>query len=628
MRVKQIRTVLASRSQAATGLLIFVACVFVYLINGRTTLTSSDNIVHTLLAFNWLENHALNFDVFRDSYLYQGGGIPFYFVEAPNGHLSSRYPIGTAIVSFPLYVIFFIYLKLLALFQSLGSGVPSDLLDIASKDFDGYRRSFGKLAATLSSAFTVVLFYLSVRLKFNQAVALITTFTFAFATGTWAIASQDLRQHTISNLLLVSLMLCLMKAARTNGSSRRPLLWIAGIFCGLLPGVRLTSAVFAVAIAIYVVYVYRREAFFFLLGLPSVLLNLAWNFYFFGVDNFLIGGYIKHLEQQPVSYSFEPKQVLWSAAGILFSPSDGFFFFSPVLLFGLYGAYRVFKTRAGRDEQLLLCLTFACLALYLHCCFYLFWIGGTDSFGSRLMTDTLPVVCFLVGYFLIDLMQAFDRQRVARVVLALFIASLMVSTAVETVGAFTQTSWGSSPLQLGVNKNRIWNLEDNQINRHFRNLVAQVAKPIKDRKNYLRGFQGKIEQVKLNENDSWRPLGSPLTVRPKQRKILQASLNNTGTSQWYGYETGMESLGETKIKISFVNSQGETITMRAGDKLYISGTPQAGERAEAIGSVLFPDQPGKYQLKLTLFADGISNLKNALAPSYSSEVIVLDYSKK
>jgi hypothetical protein len=248
------RPIWIARPQMMTSLGIFGACLLAYLLNASTALTSSDNLTGTLVAFNWLENQTLNFDAFREGYLYAGDGIPYFFVEAPNGHLTSRYPIGTALVTFPLYCLFFIYLKFASLVESILTHSPVNLVNVTSEEFGLYRRSFGKLAATLSSALSVVLFYLAVRLKFNQTVALLTTFTFAFATGTWVLCSQDLRQHTISNLLLISILLCLFKVERTTGSRRKLLFLTSGFFCGLLPGVRITSAIFAVMIAVYVAY--------------------------------------------------------------------------------------------------------------------------------------------------------------------------------------------------------------------------------------------------------------------------------------------------------------------------------------------------------------------------------------
>lgn len=107
----KIRTLIQKRPQAWIALLIFCTCVFVYLANGET-ISSTDNVSSSVLAFNWLDNHSLNFDIFRDGYLYRtdtkhgANGIPHFFVEAANGHLSSTYPIGNVILTFPLYFLF------------------------------------------------------------------------------------------------------------------------------------------------------------------------------------------------------------------------------------------------------------------------------------------------------------------------------------------------------------------------------------------------------------------------------------------------------------------------------------------------------------------------------------------
>lgn len=606
---EKLRSLTLSRSHIKICLLIFLTCVFVYEANDRVTLTSSDNVTHTLLAFNWLENHTLNFDAFRDGYLYEGGGIPYYLVEAPNGHLTSRYPVGTALVTFPLYCLFYIYLKVAAFAQTMFSGSPSDLLDITSEEFDVYRRSFGKLAATLSSALSVVIFYLCARLKFNQGISIISTFVFAFATGTWVLCSQDLRQHTLSNLLLVSIILCLMKAERSQERKQRVLLLIAGLFCGLLPGVRITSTVFSVATTVYVIWFFRRKSIFFLLGLPSVLFNLAWNFYYFGWDNLIVGGYVKHLEERPVSYAFTLKQFTTASLGLLVSPSDGFFVYSPVLLFSIPGIYQIYKFRAGKDEKLLLCLTFACAVLYLHYCFYLFWMGGSDSYGSRVMTDTLPIVCLAIGYFLVRSSQALHNSNLwSKPIFALFCISLLFSVGVQTIGAFTQTNWGTSPLPIFADKSRVWSLKDSQIERHFRNFVAQITNPIKeeDEETYIRNLNATIENIEIINKNNQQIIKS-LIVPSGKRKILSATLRNTGRSPWFGYQTGLENSGETRIRVRFYDGAGNQSKQRGGNLLYISGTPRSGEQTQAIGLIAFPKQPGDYEIRFELIATGISS---------------------
>ncbi|NJR63049.1 MAG: hypothetical protein HC769_32235 [Cyanobacteria bacterium CRU_2_1] len=281
-------------------LLIFLSCVFVYLANDQSS-ASGDTWSNSQLAFNWLFNNTLNFDDFRA--VFSNRHLPHSLAEAPNGHLTSTYPIGPVIVTFPLYVIFSAYLRLIDWLHqfssyldipgvSLGSDIPS----ITDSEFQSYRASFSKLAATLSTSLSVVIFYLAVRLKFNIFIALITTFIFAFATGTWTVSSQHMLQHGISNLELASIMLCLLKVHRSEGKNRKILLLTAGFFCGLLPATRPPCLLFVMAIVFYSLFTYRRDAVFFLVGCLSFLLGGIWNTYYFGFSfkTLIYGGYINH----------------------------------------------------------------------------------------------------------------------------------------------------------------------------------------------------------------------------------------------------------------------------------------------------------------------------------------------
>jgi len=91
------------RSLAFECWLIFLVCVGAYLANGRT-ISNRDTFPNTMLAFNWIFNHQPHFDSFRDTYLLNKA--VWFFTESFSGHLTSVYPIGVAIVTFPFYVIF------------------------------------------------------------------------------------------------------------------------------------------------------------------------------------------------------------------------------------------------------------------------------------------------------------------------------------------------------------------------------------------------------------------------------------------------------------------------------------------------------------------------------------------
>ncbi|WAL61356.1 hypothetical protein [Thermocoleostomius sinensis] len=618
------------------GLLIFSTCLFVYLSNGSDFfLGSSDNIPNSLLAFNWLENQTLDFNRFQNSYPYLGGESPYFFAKGLNGELTSRYPIGTAVITFPLYVGFYLYLKLDTLVQSIRIGQPVDFIDIASQDFRIYRTSFSKLAGAIATAFSVVLFYFTVRLKFSQSIALISTFIFAFATSSWVLNSQDLRQHTISNLVLITIIFCLMKADRRQGKARRILLLLAGIFCGLLPSVRVTSGIFSLMAALYTLSAFRKEAIFFLLGLPSVLLHFAWNAYYFGFDNLISGGYVEQFENRPSTYKFTLTQFRTAALGLLISPSEGLFAYSPVLLFAIPGAYQVFRHRAGRDEKLLLCLTVAAIGLFINYGFYGSWAGGSDSYGCRFLTDTLPVACLLVAYCLAAIVRpieqvTLDRHRpvattkLASGLLTLFLVTTLVSTGIQAIGAYSSTDWGASPIPVLADRSRLWQLQDSRIERHFRNLLIRIHPPIHDRKQYVRGLDGRVNKVEVLAQGNVTDISNGLVIESKRRRLVRATLVNTGTSPWFGYQTGMVKQGETKLRVHFVDANGNKFPPRESRWLNIAGMPTSGETTEAIGRIMFPREPGTYQMVFDVFAWGLDNAPNKNKPPvYALDVTVV-----
>lgn len=585
-------------SELLLGLLLLGLAVLIYQLSGVSTNMSTDNVPHTLLAFNWLENHTLNLDGLRDSYLLKrGDGDPHYFLEAPNGHLTSTYPVGTALVTLPLYLLFFGYLKLAALLSGGSTG-----LNLASPEFDPSRLFFAKLAASLCTGLSVALFYWSLRLKFSRATALLVTFTYGFATTTWVLNSQDLRQHTVSNLLLTALLLCLLKANRASGRARIGLLVLAGGFCGLLPSVRVTSAIFAAAALVYSCFAFRRQGLWLLLGLLSILPHWIWNSYYFGLENFARGGYGRQFAAGASSYVLSLPYFVSAFLGQLFSPSDGLFVYSPVLLLAIGGFYVAFRQRAGRDEQLVLVMALACVGLFLQYCFYEPWDGGGGSYGPRFLTDVLPVACFLLAYLLEPLHRV--RPSVAALVLPVFLLTLLWSVAVQSIGVFSDTNWGKVPLPLVNQPERRWSLSDSQIERHFRNLLVRIAPPIRDPQTYAAGLAGQLERLEqVRRNGKIEPIQDNLVVRSGLRRRLQAQLNNTGQSVWYGYQTGIGTEGETRLRLDLFDAAGQQVRVPQG-YLYISGQPQPGESATATGLLSVPARPGTYQAELVLTMAG------------------------
>lgn len=447
-------------SLAVECFLIFATCIYVYLSNHRT-ITTHDSIPNTLLAFNWIFNHQLNFDNFRGCYLFN---LPvWFFTETSREHLTSAYPIGTAIVTFPFYLIFSVVLWLNNFVQDalLQSGLH--LIDIDRAIFEPDRLFYEKLAATLATSTAVVLFYLAANLKFRKSVSLILTFTYAFATQNWVTNSQALLQHTAANLAVCGILLCLLKVNRTIGKARKLLLLVAGILCGFIPGIRPTDTVFSIAAIVYTVFIYRRDCIFLCLGLSSALISIGWNLYYFGTL------FLTSIASQTGLYTFTFNQAIRAFLGLLFSPARGLFIFSPVLLFMIPGAVQAFRLRSKRDEQLLLYLTSAGVVLFINYCFFSVWWGAW-TYGNRFLADGLPVFCFLVGYALTEIIEA--RRRI-NYKLICFVSFLLFSTFVQCVGAFTvefgKLGWDGIPAEIDskaiVGVDRLWKLQDSPIER-------------------------------------------------------------------------------------------------------------------------------------------------------------------
>ncbi|MEQ9483184.1 hypothetical protein [Coleofasciculus sp. F4-SAH-05] len=561
-------------------LIIFFISLTIYLINDRT-ISSGDTVPNSLLVFNLLENQTFNFDAFRTSYFANGGSLHYSFIEAQNGHLTSVYPIGAAILTSPIYVIFYGFLKLFNL--------P---VELTQSSFEPYRLFFEKLAASLVTASSVVVFYLASKLKFSEKIAVISTFIFAFATNTWMTSSQGLWQHGASNFAVIVIIFCLLKVNHTTVQKNKLLfLVIAGMMGGLLPIIRPTSTLFLVAALAYSVVINRFNNLFFLLGMLSILPGLMWNLYYF---NNLTGGYSQVGQSW---YSFTLDTFLESSLGTLISPSRGVLLFSPILIYSFIGAYNLFKHRFRKDEQLILCMTTAVILLFFNYCFYLVWWAG-HSYGPRFMTDIMPVACYVINYSLIDVTQKPVIYKKKIFSSFVFLSLLMFSLFTQIVGAFGHKGfdWNGYPLNIDTYRFRLWQLKDNQIERHAKALFHRLfAPPVKSNK-YINGLSGSIEAIEFANQ---KMTNKKLLLSAKSEILLKAKVKNTGSSQWFGYQSALRK-GETRVRVVFYDIQDNLVKE---SYLYVSGLVSQGETTQAIGTVVIPEQPGVYKMVFELVSD-------------------------
>lgn len=589
------------------SLLVFFLALLIYLANGES-LASMDSFPNSMLALNWLKSGSLHFDNFRNSFLL-AKELPYYFTEAPNGHLSSTYPIGTAIVTFPIYAVFFLCLKLHAAFHH------SNLPDFTSIEFVSTARFLQKLASAICGALSATLFYQISRMKFGQAIAVLITFVYAFATSAWSINSQGLWQHGSSNLVLLGIILGLLKVNRRDASQSRGLLVAIGILCGLLPGIRPTNILFAIAIIIYAIFAYRKEAVFLLLGLPSSLLSASWNFYYFGfsLKNFLVAGYSRLSSEgrsfQNTYYEFNLHRFTQAFPGLLFSPSRGLLVYSPVVVFATPGAVSMFRNRASKDEQLIICLSLASMLILLQYCFFSVWGGGL-CFGSRYLTDIVPILCILVGYSLAVL------QKEGQVLgIILFCILTLYSTGVQAVGVFGATNWVTIPYD---RPQRFWQLQDTEIERNFNSLRYRLS-PVFDSQN-IKNINVSVQNLRWM--DSSKLIQNHEQIRATTLHRASADIVNTGKVQLFGYPTGMRK-GLASIQVGFLDVQGrEIVPLTQANRLYVAEKSlQPGETGGVVGEIYPPSQPGVYKMTLKLQLKGFRRKPVLLPYVWQVEVI-------
>lgn len=529
---------------------------------------SFDSAPNSILAFNILERHTLDLDAFRGSY-FTGLGGQYAFVEAPNGHLTSVFPIGTAILTFPAYAVVYAV-----------AGPPP----ITSASFEPARRSYEKVLAALIAALCVVLFLLCAELIGTTMQAAIATAVFALATSMWTIGSQALWQHGPVNLFVLAMTFALLRAER----ARTPwglLLWLlaAGACGGFLPVIRPTALLFSFAGLAFALWTLRARAWPFVLSFAvAIAPGLAWNMYFFHA---FAGGYRVNTE----AFSAAPLAALVAFGGLLISPSRGLFVFSPVLLYSLWGFAAAARSRA-QSSRLFVMLGVAGLALILMYSFFAYWWAGF-AYGPRFLTDLAAIGALLLVFII-------PKNPLAnRFALCAFVVLFTFSVAVQIAGANSGAAgadWNAIPVSVDRMPTRLWQLADSQIQRNALGMYYKnVAWNITLQPDYLHELGGEVSSLVL-----------PGVAKAGASLEVTASVRNTGRSRQYGYDSGVY-VGQLRVPVRIVDARSQLQSERY---LFLRGSPVTGQSAQAVGTIQVPSQPGDYRVETGLLALGLGRV--------------------
>ncbi|HYL05555.1 MAG TPA: hypothetical protein VE075_05925 [Thermoanaerobaculia bacterium] len=413
------------RRDVRAAVLLAMAALLVYNVNLRTIATG-DSLPARFIPFAVWKAGTVRLDPVLEATRQQHPDS-YWIQRARDGGHASMYPIVAPLLVTPLYAP--------AAFYLMWHGWPEKSLEVVGEVME-------KIAASCVAAAASGLMFLLLRQRMRFGPGLLLAIAFAVGTETWVIGSQALWQHGAAELLLVAALLAV------TGPPTTTRLVVAGLACGLVIGDRPLDLPLAGAIALFAPLWAGRRAGWFMLaaGLPVALL-IVYNLTTFGE---IAGGYEMVAKQARYPYFLHP--IGRGMVEMLFSPGKGLFPFTPFLLFVPFCLGRVLKVGveplpapeswprwrplrwalAGRDRALAVCLLAGILTQVV-----LYgpteWRGGS-AYGPRFLTDMLPMAIWLLG-------PVVESLRGAG--LALFVAAVTFSTAVQAIGAFCYPRGGS-----------------------------------------------------------------------------------------------------------------------------------------------------------------------------------------
>ncbi len=282
-------------------------------------------------------------------------GLPYFLRPTPVG-LRSNFPLGPALVAWPLFV-------------------PAPFSSLPTQEL---LHRLGRLSAMLLGLSSVWLAIQVARRLDPPIPASWLGLAYGIGTSHWSTSSAALWQHGPGELFVLGAVERLLDTETT--ASRR--LMAAGASLTLAVFTRPAHLISVVVLAALTLYLYRRKAA--IAAAASMALAIPLGLYHVETYGNVLGAY----GSQTHALGFESLHAsLKTAFLLLFSPSRGVFWFEPVVLLTLgLSLWRVGACRRKATLIAGLTGTVAILVLYAH---HAPWWGG-HSVGPRYMTDALP----------------------------------------------------------------------------------------------------------------------------------------------------------------------------------------------------------------------------------------------
>lgn len=412
------------------ALLIFLLVFTSHFLSKVSYITDSRWTLHT--AHSMLHKHNAQLDEYK-SQIEQNH---YYAIEEKKGHLYYTFPIGTSLLCTPfLYVL-----------EQVNKRVfYADTGQLLQGGYFGGIELF--LAALFVALATVFLYYILKHWQLDNWLVYACVIVFAFGTSAWSTASRGLFAHGPSMLLLLAGLYSILKAERQQNW-----LWLAGPLFTFAYITRPTNSISLLVFGLYVLWVYRLQAYKFIV--PGVLMLATFFAYTYRIyDNILTPYYLP-------SKMGSDGNFLKGLLGNLLSPSRGIAIYSPVFILLLPLLYVVFKQKKFNPLVIAL-LAVVVLHTYIISSFNNWYAGW--CFGARYFAEAIP---FMVCLLALGMQVVVSTQSawVKKTITACFAVLAMASCYINYTGANKASTfeWNYKPVSIDDERSRVWDWNDIQ----------------------------------------------------------------------------------------------------------------------------------------------------------------------
>ncbi|MHB8565587.1 MAG: glycosyltransferase family 39 protein [Nitrososphaerales archaeon] len=403
-----------------TGLIVFLSSFAVYLLTLNGVWATDHSTAFVEFLYSIFANHSF---ILGKVGLFQPHSVDVF---AYNGNYYMANAPGTAFFALPFAVLAFL---LIGHFSVFGDTLLLTELPIA-------------LANSIAAYFVyrISIFY------FKKDVSAFLAFVYAFSTISWPFSSFFF-QSDLSALFDLLAAYLAIRIGRNTGSSLRLIL-----YCGLVVAVATTvdyvNAILMPILCIYIVASRRKLAvrrfnlvksgIVFLGGASVAFLALgAYNYVSFGDP--LFSSEQLYLKSPNFFGNFTFPMHL-GVILLLFSPMRGLFLFSPILILGALGIWKM-AMRSSVDREALLFLTLF-LGILLP---YSAWYDptGGESFGPRFIISSIPFILIPSGFAISEIKGKYGYS----VVYLLYAAGVLINGLASMVSILAPPTkqWMISP---------------------------------------------------------------------------------------------------------------------------------------------------------------------------------------